>query len=151
MKKRFGQIAASYLVLQKDGKILMGRRFNTGYHDGEYSLVAGHIEQNETARGNIVREAMEEAGIKIKLEDLKFVHVLHRPSDTDPGVRRIDFFWMVDKWEGEPKITESDKCDDISWFPLDDIPKNTIHYVKHALECIAKGIKYSEYGWKEWI
>ncbi len=150
MKKRFGQIAASYLVLKKGNKIFMMRRFNTGYHDGEYGLIAGHIEQHETAKENIVREAMEEAGIKIDAKNLKLVHILHRPSDMNKGERRMDFFWLTDKWQGELKITEPDKCDDMGWFDMSKLPKKTIHYVNHTLSCIKKKIIYSEFGWKEW-
>ena len=148
MEKRFGQIASSYLIIQKSGQVLLSRRLSTGYHDGEYSLVAGHVEKNETIRECLVREAAEEAGIQINLKDIKLQHVLHRPSDATDD-RRVDFFWSIDKWKGDPRIMEPDKCDEISWHAWDKIPKNTILYIRQALKCIRNKEIYSEFGWKE--
>ena len=36
--------SAVYLVLIEDGKILLSRRFNTGFEDGNYSLPSGHLD-----------------------------------------------------------------------------------------------------------
>jgi 8-oxo-dGTP diphosphatase len=41
-------IPASYLFLERDNRILLLRRSNTGYEDGNYSLIAGHVEANES-------------------------------------------------------------------------------------------------------
>jgi len=147
MKKRFGQIAASYLILIKNNKILLSKRYNTGYHDGDYSLPAGHIEKDETAKGNIVREALEEVNVKVKLKDLKLVHIMHRPSDENYEQKRMDFFWLVSKWTGNPRNMEPEKCSELAWYPLTQLPKNTIPYVKHSIECFRKNIIYSEFGW----
>jgi len=69
---------AIFLVLIKDGQVLLLKRTNTGYQDGKYGLVAGHLEESETARQGIIHEAKEEAGITLKPADLEVVHVMHR-------------------------------------------------------------------------
>jgi 8-oxo-dGTP pyrophosphatase MutT (NUDIX family) len=148
--KRYKIRIPVYLVLVKDNKILLLRRINTGYRDGEYCLVSGHIDGNETLREAMIREAKEEIGITIKPKDLKFVHVLHRREKFVKGyAERIDVFFKPSKWQGEPINNEPRKCDDIKWFPIDNLPKNIFPYNKHVIECISKGIKYSEYGWEE--
>ena len=49
-KKRFKLIPSVYIILVKDGKTLLLRRQNTGYEDGNYGLVAGHADGDESAR-----------------------------------------------------------------------------------------------------
>ena len=75
MEERFKLIPAVYLLLRQDDKILLLRRANTGYQDGNYSLIAGHLDGDELATEGIIREAKEEAGITISKADLNFVHV----------------------------------------------------------------------------
>ncbi len=142
-KERFKLIPTSHLILIKDDKILLLRRFNTGYEDGNYSVIAGHLDGNETFLQAMVREAKEEGDINIKPEDLEIVHVMHRKA---PNEERIDFFIMAKRWEGELKIMESHKCDDLSWFELNNLPKNTIPYIKQAINNIKDKIFYSEFG-----
>lgn len=140
-------IPASYLILFKDNQILLLRRFNTGYEDGKYSMVAGHVEPNETFTQCIIREAEEEAGIILKPEYLKVVHVMHRNSRTVENNERVDVFHLAEQWDGEVINKEPHKCDDLSWFDLDNIPDNVIPYIKQAIEGMKNNIYYSEHGW----
>lgn len=143
-KERFKVIPAVYLVLVKDKKILLLRRFNTGYEDGNYSFPAGHLDGKETSREAMAREAKEEIGITVDPSELKLVHLMHRNCIDH---ERLDMFFTVGKWEGEIKNIEPHKCDDLSWFSLNDLPKNLISYVRHFMDCYNKGINYSEFGW----
>lgn len=63
MNERHSNIPAAYLTLFRDNKVLLLRRCNTGYEDGNYSMVAGHVDQGETFTQAIIRESNEEAGI----------------------------------------------------------------------------------------
>ncbi len=147
-KERFKAVPASYLALIKDNKILLQRRFNTGYEDGNYMLPAGHVDRGENFTQACVREMKEEIGISLKLEDVKFVHMMHRDSEEGEQGNRIDVFFTAEKWGGEIKNMEPEKCDDLSWFDLDNLPENTIPYVRQAVDCIKNNKFYSEHGWK---
>ena len=138
-------VPSSYLVLIKKNKTLLAKRCNTGYEDGNYGLVAGHGEENETFTDSLIREVFEESGIKLHTKDVRVAHIMHRKAKLD---ERVDVFFVAQGWSGKLKIMEPDKCDHMDWFELDNLPKNTIHYIKTALEHIQNNIFYSEYGWK---
>jgi 8-oxo-dGTP pyrophosphatase MutT (NUDIX family) len=143
-EERFKPYAAAYLVLISDGKILLLRRYNTGYQDGNYSLVSGHFDGGETAAQCIAREALEEAGITIDVDELRVVNVIHRLA-TDREY--FDIFVSASKWLGEVTNMEPEKCDELKWFSLDSLPENMAPEVKIALNNINEGIHYSEIGW----
>lgn len=144
MRNNFPYVGSAYLFLIKDDQVLLQRRCNTGFEDGNYGVPAGHMDGGETAREGGVREVKEEIGIDIKAEDMTVVHVMHRKSERD---ERIDFFMTASEYGGEISNTEPDKCDDLSWFRLDDLPENIIDYVRVALDHYKDGTLYSEYGW----
>jgi 8-oxo-dGTP diphosphatase len=141
--EKFKVTPAAHLLLRRNNELLLLRRKNTGYEDGNYSVVAGHIEANESPKTAMIREAREEAGIIIKPEDLGMAVVIYRLSNEE----RLDFFFTTETWRGEINNMEPNKCDDLSWFNVNDLPKNVIPYVSEAIKCYQKGIKYSEFGW----
>lgn len=44
---------------------------------------------------------------------------------------------------------EPHKCDDLSWFRLDELSENTISYVCRALENYRRGVRFDSFGWDE--
>ncbi len=146
MSIRHTIIPASYLVLKKNNNILLVRRFNTGFEDGKYSMIAGHVDQGETFTEAMIREAHEEAGIILSPGDLQLVHMMHRKSHID-AEERIDAYFLASAWSGNLENKEPHKCDDFSWFAINQLPDNTIPYITTAIGHIQKNIFYSEYGW----
>ena len=131
-----------HLFFFRKGQVLLSRRFNTGYRDGEYSVPAGHLDGNETVRAAAQREAAEEVGVQIGLEDFLFSSVMHR----NEGDERIDFFVEVRDWQGEPFNNEPEKCDELRWVPLDALPPNMIPYVRRGLENHMNSVRFDEFG-----
>lgn len=131
-------------------EVLMMRRFNTGYADGNYSVPAGHIDPGESATAAMVREAAEEIGILVHPDDLELVHVMHRRSvGTDcTNSERVDFFFEAARQGVTPRNTEPHKCDDLQWFPVTELPPNTVEYVRHAIAYCLISDRYSEQGWE---
>lgn len=134
-KDRHQVSVAVYTILIKDNKVLMMRRSNTGYHDGDYSLPAGHIENGEYPDQAAIRETEEEVGIKV--QDLRFVTVLYS------GDNYVCFFFETTDWAGEIINCEEDKCDDVRWFDLNKLPANITPEVKTGLENLQKKLYYS--------
>ncbi len=142
--ERFKLVVAVHLMLIENGKILLLRRYNTGYEDGNYSVVAGHIDGNESVIKAMQREASEEAGIKIKEEDLEIVHVMHRKSKDRES---IDYFLTCKKYEGNVQIMEKDKCDELQFYDIERLPINVISYVRNGIEHYRNRRPFSIYGW----
>jgi ADP-ribose pyrophosphatase YjhB (NUDIX family) len=145
MKERFKLIPAVYLILRRGNEVLLLRRANTGYQDGKYSIVAGHLDGDELATEGIACEAKEEAGITVDQKDLQLVHLCHRLTRNQVGQERLDLFFEASKWHGTVTNTEPEKCDDLSWFPLDKLPVTMLPLIRNVLQDVAQGIHYSEY------
>ncbi|MFA5522834.1 MAG: NUDIX domain-containing protein [Tissierellales bacterium] len=125
-------------------EVLLHRRKNTGYQDGKWDISAsGHVEEGETAKMAVVRECEEELGIDVKTIDLSFVHLSHRISNSG-GRTYYDIYVTVNRYDGIPKIMEPDKCSELRWFKLNDLPKYIIDIRKAALDNYGIGIQYSE-------
>lgn len=134
------------IVLIKKNKILLMKRFNTGYEDGKYCLPGGHVEKGEEIKQAGIREAKEELGIDIKNEDLEVKHVLYRKVKDNAYV---DFILICKEWSGEIKINEKDKCNEIRWIYINKLPSNIIPFIKKIFTEEHKEKYYISYGWEE--
>jgi 8-oxo-dGTP diphosphatase len=59
---------------------------------------------------------------------------------------RIDFCFEATKWQGELTNAEPDKCDELRWTPLNDLPENIAPEVRHMLEQFTAHQPYSSFG-----
>ncbi|MFR9675818.1 NUDIX hydrolase [Streptomyces sp. TR02-1] len=144
MSDRYTSCIDLHLVL-RDGqqRILLGERVNTGFMDGAFHLPAGHLEDGESATTGLIREADEEAGIRIDPADLTLVHTMHHRTNSG----RLALFFEATQWSGEVTNREPDKCAGWKWFSPDALPEQMIPYAAAALDHIAKQRPYSERGW----
>jgi 8-oxo-dGTP diphosphatase len=150
--ERFRALCAAHLFLLRGDDVLLLRRANTGYADGSYSVIAGHLDGDEEVVAAIIREAREEAGITLAAEDARVVGVMHRKSNDE----RIDFFLIARRWRGDVINAEPGKCDELLWRPLDALPENVIPYVRRALTLTVQvddqrrgvsGVWFESFGW----
>lgn len=141
--------SAVYLVLlDPKGRLLMLRRANTGFMDGKWSLVSGHVEPYERVKAAMVREAKEEVGISIQEADLDVLGVVHRPSFPS---RRVywDTYLRAHKWEGDIKNLEPGKCSGLEYFPLDALPPDAVDYLPDVLHrLLVLKEPFVETGWE---
>jgi 8-oxo-dGTP diphosphatase len=119
----------AHVFLIRGGTILLARRANTGFEDGNYGPVSGHLEPGETIMQAAVRECREEIGVELGADSPEVIGVTHYSLPTGDG---LDFFFQVRRWTGEP--TAIAECEDLLWCHPDSLPNNTIPFVRRALE-----------------
>ena len=132
------------LILKKDNKILLLKRKNTGWCDGQYSLVGGSSDGNETMTYAVIREAKEELGIEIDKKCLKVVHAVLTSGHENQRV--VSFIFEATSWKGEPKNMEPEKHENFEWFELNNFPENIIPCDKLIIQKAYENIFYSEFG-----
>ncbi|MGZ3634141.1 MAG: NUDIX domain-containing protein [Parachlamydiaceae bacterium] len=142
-KKRPDASVNAYLILRQGDQIFFQLRKNTGYCDGMWSLIAGHVENGESATAAMIREAREEIGIELSPEQLKVVHIIHRQTNRV----NVDVFFECFSWKGTIRNCEPEKCEELAFFSLDQTPRNVVDYNIKALKAIQNHEFYSELGW----
>ena len=142
-QQRFKLPASAHLFLMKDDQILLHLRKNSSF-ENMYGVIAGHLDGGESATSAIIREAKEEAGIDIDKNDIKIATVSHSNASHKEYVQ---FFFFCSKWTGKLKNMEPNKCSELTFFPVNQLPENMVPYVKKAIKCATENINYFEYEW----
>ncbi len=145
MSDHFRTFSAIFPIITKTvddvTKILLSRRKNTGYQDGKLDIAGGgHVDEGETAKHAVIRECKEELGIDVQIENLTFAHLCHRHSNRV----YYDIYFVVRQYNGIPSIMEPDKCSELDWFEIDNLPEDVIECRKVVLEAIKNDCLYSE-------
>ena len=133
-----------YVFLERDGKLLLGRRKNA-FGEGHYSTPAGHIDPGETVMQCAGRELMEETGIGVAESDFEFVGVRLIGDYEINGVKAreyVAFAVRPKQWSGEPELTEPEKNEGWEWHPVGDLPQPMFPPVPMLLECITNSVKF---------
>lgn len=138
---RFAVPVAVFLILRREEEVLLLRRQNTGWCDGDYDVPAGHLEPGEHLLAGLQREAREEVGIEFAPDEAVFVHLSHA---LDVNADYVQAFFEVRRWSGEPRIAEPDRCDELGWFSVDDLPPNLTPATYLGLVSYLSGSLYSE-------
>ncbi len=135
-------LAAIYLIVRdKNGDILLQRRQGTKLWPGYLALPAGHIDEGELAYEAAIREAREELGIEVGVDDLVEPFVVNRRNKSISSY--FDVYFIVKKYKGEIKINEPEKCSELVWADPYDLPEDMIDFEKEALEYNEMGVKFS--------
>lgn len=119
------------IIRDEQGRVLLQRRAHTGYMDGYYDFPSGHIDAGEGFTAAAVRELREETSLQADESDLRLKHLNLNHTDL-PYINAV---FDVEKWEGTPKIMEPNKCDDMRFFALSDLPEKctlAVRYIERA-------------------
>ena len=125
------KISLECIIYNKNKEILLLKRNNASYCNNMYALPAGHLESGETIIEGMIREIEEEIGIKYLEKDLSLVKVINRKIWNNDY---IDFIFQTDLGNRVPINMETEKCSELIFRKLDNIPDNTIPLVKNILK-----------------
>jgi 8-oxo-dGTP diphosphatase len=121
-KKRVG--AGLGVILEKDGKILLGLRHpdpdkaDSAFKSaGEWSLPGGKIDFGETLEECAIREVKEETGIVIKDPQIISIH-----NCKNEHAHFLTAGVVAREWEGEAQVKEPDEMVEWKWFDKNDLP-----------------------------
>lgn len=108
------------LIVEKNGKILMGKRGNIAGR-GEWAFPGGHLEFGEMVEEGARRELKEETGL-IPIE-MQLLGILNDFSLVKEQVNHyIRFVFKVSDFEGKLQNEEPEKCEGWKWFGKGSLP-----------------------------
>jgi mutator protein MutT len=139
-KEKF--LSSVYLIIKNDkGEILLQRRQGTKLWPGFLALPAGHIDEKENAYDAVIREAREELGIKISRNNIIDTFVVNRRNKS--LMPYYDVYFEIDNYDGKIQISEPDKCSELVWSNINNLPEDMIDFEIEAIKNNQLGIKFS--------
>jgi mutator protein MutT len=135
MKKGVDYIGVSVgaLIINDNGEVFLTKRSQNAKNErGHFEAPGGGVEYGETLEEAVRREMREEHGIEIDILE-QFPAADHLiPADHQHWVATT---FLAKVSEGStPQIMEPEKCDEIGWFTLDNLPRPLSIITKHDLE-----------------
>ncbi len=110
------QKQAVMIVIEKDGKFLLGKRADwKPTAPGYWCPISGHIEENESQEAAVIREAWEEVGLMVK--PLRKLATMN----THDGSTQLHW-WQVHVMEGEAFIKNRENSE-LGWFTTEELKK----------------------------
>lgn len=108
------------------------------YLGNMYDLPGGHLEPNEDLFDAMNREAKEELGIEIEREDMQIIHIYHHYEKD-----LLKFVFKVKKFKNKIQNLEPEKCKELKWIEIENLPDNTLSGIRRELEYIKAKKSYS--------
>lgn len=146
VRQRYALNASVFVVVCRGDDVLLLRRANTGWKDGQWSVPAGSHDGDETLEQAATRELREETRLEAHPREMRLIHLLHARAG-DNGGEWLGAFFLATQWQGEPVLGEPDKHDGLGWFPLHALPGELIAYTRQGLQLGLQGTMYSTFGW----
>ena len=124
-------------LIIRDGKILFQRRTD----NGQWGLIGGLVEMNETYEEAALREIREETGLEVKLNS--FLGIFHNHDmvwSNGDAAHVISAMFTAEIVSGEPRIDE--ESFELRFFGTDELPDLFAEDHIAALEAWKRGVRY---------
>lgn len=137
--ERYKVKVAVYLILIREGKILLQLRQGTDYMCNTWGVPSGHIELGEGCIEALIREVREETGLEFKPCDLIFSMAQHR---IESGYLCLYFTVQPTVQLAKPRIMEPNKCGGLEFFDLNNLPTPLVPELNDYLLAKVGGYNY---------
>lgn len=114
------------VMFLKGGKVLLGRRSDDPEKadselsgEGTWTMPGGKMEFGESFEGAAARETLEETGIIIDENRLKFISL---SDDKTEKAHFVTIGFLYESEDGEPRVMEPEEITEWGWFALDSLP-----------------------------
>jgi 8-oxo-dGTP diphosphatase len=125
-------VGVGAVLVDEQGRLFLARRGPKANNErGKWEFPGGTVEFGERFADALVREMREEFGIEIAVGELLDVvdHIL--PDEQQHWISPAFLCTLV---SGEPTIAEPEKCTEIGWFHVDEVPTELSQVSRENLE-----------------
>lgn len=135
-----------YILNAKKQILLLKRKGAHG--SGTWCPPGGHLEFGESFFECVKREAKEETNLDLDEASTAIAGVTNDIFEEE-GKHYVTISMVARTYRGELKIMEPNKCDEIGWFDLNNLPKPLFvpvqNYLKSNPQCLCgSGTRFKE-------
>ena len=131
------------IILKKDDQVLLIKRKNTDWGQGQWNFPGGLLEEGETLIQAAAREAREEVDVNINPEDLRLMHVLQVRKSATNTKDIFGFYFVATIWQETPVNNEPERHSEIGWFSINELPEQSTQHAQQAIAGLKSGTIYS--------
>lgn len=135
-------VGVGALIFNDEGHLLLALRGKKAKNEqGKWEIPGGSVEFGETIEEALKREIKEELDIEIEVTEMLQLcnHII-----PDEDQHWVSPTYICKITEGEPKIMEPEKCDEVGWFSLEDAEKLPLSIVTKQDIAILKKREHQE-------
>ena len=121
------RLVAKVVVIDDDDRILMAK-VKRGHFTGCWSLPGGYLDHDEHPRIGAAREALEELGINIEINESN-TSIVEQNIFTDEGISFVSFTYHVSvESEGLEFSLKEDEIEAVGWFSRSEAIANAVSW-----------------------
>lgn len=125
-------------IVIKNEKILLVRRAaHLAKEPNKFSLPGGFLDRNETTKGGVLRELLEETGYEG--EEVELFVIKDGPRSKGDDRQNVGFVFLIKA--GEKIGISDDEVESASWFDIDKLPERKEFAFDHY-SIVEKYLKY---------
>lgn len=123
------------LVFNDKNELLLGRRSDTG----KWALIGGMLDPGEQPAAAVIREVLEETGVRVMPERLTGVYLTRIVSyPNGDRAQYIITAFRCRPVEGEPRVADDESLE-VRYFPLDALPPLSADHTARIAHAVTAG------------